>query len=220
MTSIVGVILCGGASSRMGRDKAALATESGLTFLQLAIERLRPLCQTIILAGRALPDDLQPTTNASQPCQLIGLPDLLPHQGPLVGLLTAMRALDAETTPNASQQTLLLVTPVDMPRLTSVACETLLHTAITANSQTRNQPTIATFDNQQLEPLLAVYPLSLLPTFEALHASGQHSLHRWLQTTPHRSCLLPTSAAGNINTPQDYLSLTIHPEKTNERDAS
>lgn len=54
---LLGVVLAGGKSSRMGVDKATLphsvgAAGRGLSYLDYAVERLRPLVQRVAVSGR------------------------------------------------------------------------------------------------------------------------------------------------------------------------
>jgi molybdopterin-guanine dinucleotide biosynthesis protein A len=83
--SILGVVLCGGKSSRMGRDKGTMRLQNGMSFIDHAIERLKPICDEVCLAGR-----LAASVN------LIMLPDPTPHQGPIFGVIAAI-SLHAKT---------------------------------------------------------------------------------------------------------------------------
>lgn len=99
-----GVVLAGGRSSRMGRDKALIVpTEDGLskgrTLLELALDKLEPLVEELLVVG--LPAEHG----------FVGpfvIPDDLPGQGPLGGLVTAMKYATHDR---------MLVIAVDMPDL-------------------------------------------------------------------------------------------------------
>jgi molybdenum cofactor guanylyltransferase len=56
---IVGVLLAGGQSSRMGRDKAGIVVE-GKTLAERAIETLRAVCERVVVLGhgRGCPSDV------------------------------------------------------------------------------------------------------------------------------------------------------------------
>lgn len=97
-----GVVLAGGQSRRMGRDKASL-TWQGRTLLERAVELLLPICEdiTIISADPA---------HVHQ--QAKSLPD--PQEGPLGAIL------------HAPDDASLLILPVDMPLLRAATLERLL----------------------------------------------------------------------------------------------
>lgn len=104
--SLAGLILAGGASTRMGRDKALLEAD-GVTLL----ERARMLlvesgCSRVLIAGRP---DLEG-----------GVPDLTPGAGP------ARAACDALLAMADAGLEMALVVPVDMPLLTPQSLELLV----------------------------------------------------------------------------------------------
>ena len=76
-----GVVLAGGKSSRMGRDKALVEVE-GRTLLQRAVDLLRPHVREILVIG-------DPAKYA--PVHATVVPDDAPGKGPLGGLVTALR---------------------------------------------------------------------------------------------------------------------------------
>ncbi|SFC89302.1 molybdopterin-guanine dinucleotide biosynthesis protein A [Microbulbifer thermotolerans] len=88
-----GVVLAGGRSRRMGRDKAGLPLPGGEHFLQRAVALLRvlPLAQVLISGNRPG-----------------GIPDPVPGMGPVGGLYGTACAVESGA---------LLVIPVDMPLL-------------------------------------------------------------------------------------------------------
>ncbi len=95
MDTFTGVVLAGGASRRMGQDKALLNTGAG-TMLDHMIKLLRLVgASKIVVLGRGV----GPGT----------LADVHPHQGPAVALQDFLT-----TQPKGSRH---LVVPVDMPSL-------------------------------------------------------------------------------------------------------
>ncbi len=79
---LYGCILIGGKSSRMGQPKH-LIRENGQTWLELAVQRLSPLVDQVVLSGRGqVPDCL---------AHLPRLADVPGIAGPMTGLLSAMR---------------------------------------------------------------------------------------------------------------------------------
>lgn len=89
-TSTNGFILAGGASRRMGQDKASLKWGNG-TLLEHMVLLLSTVAEPIRIVGRE------------------DLPDVIPGKGPLGGLLTALQSTDREAN---------LCLAVDIPLLT------------------------------------------------------------------------------------------------------
>jgi molybdopterin-guanine dinucleotide biosynthesis protein A len=89
---IIGLILAGGLSSRMGEDKALMQID-GLSMLDRTARVLRDMGADLVVVSGSRPG---------------GVPDRWPEAGPVGGM-----ASTAEMLPDAD----LLVVPVDMPRL-------------------------------------------------------------------------------------------------------
>lgn len=88
-----GVVLAGGRSSRMGRDKARLPLPGGTCFLEHALGLMRELPLARVLVSGDRPG---------------GIPDPVPGTGPIGGIYGIARTVDVQG---------LLVIPVDMPLL-------------------------------------------------------------------------------------------------------
>lgn len=199
--SLLGVVICGGASTRMGRDKAALSCPAGGTFLSVAISRIAPLCNHVALAGLTdLPSDLQDSSFVSKarswPTSLHCLPDKTNFQGPLSGLITSLRFAKELKVKG------IIATPVDMPKLTTRDLQILAEEF----DKNPNEPLVATFDSEQLEPLVAIYPTTVLPDLEAVQRSSDHSIYRWLKRSSYQTRKLPIHSSANMNAPSD-----LHP---------
>ena len=96
------LILAGGKSSRMGRDKAFLDL-GGETILERILRRLRLQVSEVSLNAPAL---------LSDPKGLRLVPDIIPGQmGPLAGILSGLRDLEVRR----SEASHLLVVPSDSP---------------------------------------------------------------------------------------------------------
>jgi molybdopterin-guanine dinucleotide biosynthesis protein A len=98
---IIGLILAGGLSSRMGEDKALL-TIDGQSMLERTTTALRTMGADLVVVSGSRPG---------------GIPDRWPQAGPVGGIASA-----AEAIPDAE----LLVVPVDMPRLGHAVLEPLM----------------------------------------------------------------------------------------------
>jgi molybdenum cofactor guanylyltransferase len=82
------IVLAGGASSRMGRDKSWLELD-GRPLLAHVLERLARRCSPILVSARA--DQRLPHLDG---LELLRVDDPEPGGGPLVGLLAGLRALE------------------------------------------------------------------------------------------------------------------------------
>ena len=91
MVRIAGVVLAGGRSRRMGRDKSLLRLggDTAPTLLERSVALLRPLCEQVWVSCRA------GQTYARQNC----VPDLLPASGPICGVHAALVRARAEGIP-------------------------------------------------------------------------------------------------------------------------
>jgi molybdopterin-guanine dinucleotide biosynthesis protein MobB len=110
-TPVLGCVTIGGASRRMGRPKHLLPVEPGRgqTWLERTVELLRGCCREVVVAGAG-----------ERPAALgdvAALPDVPDAEGPMAGLLAAMR-----WAPRASW----LFAACDHPRLSAEALHWLL----------------------------------------------------------------------------------------------
>lgn len=197
---LLGAVLAGGKSTRMGRDKALLRRAAGdadagraeITFLDHAVQRLLPLTRHVVVLGRTIPAGHVAAAEASALPPVIGLPDRKPSLGPAMGVATALR-FAADRGFDA-----VLVTPVDMPDLTAEHLRLLI-----GGWQDRGGPTAAAFRDNMPEPLLAIYPTSLADSIGTLADSADRSLFRWLSRQEVSLVPLPIEAAKNVNRPSD-----------------
>jgi molybdopterin-guanine dinucleotide biosynthesis protein A len=144
------VILAGGRSQRMGRDKAWL-TIDGKPLVARQIELARGLgAERVLISGRAGAD----YSSLNRPV----LQDRVPDAGPLAGIESALAAI---STP------LLLVLAVDMPKMTVSVLQSLL-----AHCR-EDCGAIPRFD-KNIEPLAAVYPRAALEIARSQLDSGQY----------------------------------------------
>lgn len=184
---LLGIVLAGGKSTRMGVDKATLSHPSGIegaprSYLDHAVARLKPLVRQVAVSGR-------PWTGSAD---VTGLLDEQPDLGPAMGVVTALRHAAAQRLAG------VLVTPVDMPDIKSDHLRRLVE----AWSQTGGV-VCASFDRQRCEPLLAVYPQAALAELQQVVASPQRSLSRWVNRGQAVRIDLPAAVGRNVNRPSD-----------------
>ncbi len=190
MESILGVVLCGGNSNRMGRDKSMIRHKNGLTFIEHAAERLKPICDEVCLAGKS-----------DSSADLVALPDLIPNQGPIFGVLQALQYAARQTGRNQKYQA-CLITPVDMPNLTTDDLRKLI-----LGWKMNNDLTYAVSGpKRKLQPLVGIYPTRLHNAI-SLHAKTDSSLMRWIKKKDATKVTLAEVHCKNINRPEDLTGI-------------
>lgn len=173
------VILAGGKSSRMGRDKAWIELD-GRPLLALAVEKIQPLgVEEIYISGRA---DVDYST--------LNFPVLHDNQtecGPLGGIERALAACRAP---------LLLVLAVDMARMTSGLLQQL---TAQCDSTTGVVPELPT----GLEPLAAIYPKRSHAIVQAAINNSRLSARDFANACQRENLVrflpMPASAAENFS---------------------
>ena len=153
---IMTVILTGGRSSRMGRDKGSLSLD-GETLLERTIRRWTGVFDGVAVSlgetGRALP------------VGVAGIRDLHPGSGPMAGLEAALAALDTDA---------VFLTAVDMPFSDPAMARWLAGQAGEADV------CLIRRSGGRLEPLFALYRKSCLPVVARSIAGGRRAFTRGL----------------------------------------
>ena len=188
LTDAGALILAGGRSSRMGRDKVLLPFADGQTLLQRAIGFWRELCPLVLIAAGSpdhLPRDLAEELHG---VQLVY--DAFPGCGPLAGLQAGLRASDRE---------LLFVGAVDLP-YPSAKAAWLLYEAIG-----RSDAAVFCLHDRR-EPLFGLYRRTCLPEAETMLEAGEYKMGLLLDRV--ETICLPAQEDRlffNMNTPAEYV---------------
>lgn len=188
-------VLAGGASSRMGRDKALL-TLDGERLIERVVRRLRPLS-----------DDLMVITNHADRYAFLGqtvrfVPDVTgPGQGPLAGIASAL---------HAARHARVLVVATDMPFLH----RPLLRYLATLDPAADVVVPVIAADGFP-ETLHAIYGRGALPIIEAYLATGRRKITGFFPEVRVR--LVPREAVArfdpdfrsffNANTPEEWAAV-------------
>lgn len=177
--ALSGIVLAGGASRRMGRDKAGLVL-GGRTLLQRQADKLRSLgIGDIMLSGAgctALPG-------------VRVIPDELPGNGPLGGLHACLRA---------AQNSACLVVSVDAALIPAAALAHLCQSHTGGVTVLRH--------GEWEEPLIGLYDRAVAPQVAALLDKGERSVRalkgavRW-RSFDYRG---PEELLANCNTPEEF----------------
>lgn len=198
-----GVILAGGESRRMGRDKALLVLPDGRTLLARTIAALGAAGLgdvTISVSTLQRGIALQMAEPAARSLRL--LPDAPPGRGPLAGLQAALSAYPASP---------VLLVAVDMPYLDAAVLRALIAEPRDADALV---PRIAGW----AQPLMALYGPACLRVAERLIAEDRLAMRDLLAVPELRVRYLDEewlARAGssphifaNVNTPADLAALT------------
>ena len=175
---MTGVILAGGKSLRMGRNKAELRL-GGLTMTELQTEKLRRLGITdILLSGKIRP---LPGTRA--------VPDIYPGRGPLSGIHACLKA---------ALNPVCLVLSVDVPLFPAKALEELI-------AAHEGGATVLGFAGE-IEPLIAVYDSALAAPAEELILADRRSVRNLLNRAGMKVFPFTGGAEAllNCNTPEEF----------------
>lgn len=178
--ALVGAVLCGGASRRMGRDKALLPVDGVPMAARLASTlRLAGCAQVVAIGG------------AAEPLADLGLDvvaDLHPGEGPLGGVISAL-----EQFPDA---TAVVVVACDLPWLSSESVAAVL-AALAADVLAVVGRT------DRVQPLVGAWRPATLPILVARFTSGERRLRAVLEELGVVSVDLPPGELANVNTPDD-----------------
>ncbi len=178
-------VQAGGQSRRMGREKALLPFPDR-PLIARVVARLAPLAKTVLI-----------TTNHPETLAFLGVPcypDVMPGQGALGGLLTAL-----EHAPTALVAVVACDMPFASPALFRRAWEYLHRHPEAAAAVPRTA--------RGWQPFHAVYRRDLcLPALKAALNQGERRVARWLETLPPWPVPAEDDdkAFWNLNTPEDY----------------
>ncbi len=180
-----GVVLAGGQSSRMGRDKALVELD-GVSFLDRAIELLRPHAKEVLVIG-------DPGKYA--PAHATVVPDELPGKGPLGGLVTALKS---------ARYVRLLVLACDLPNIND---RLLIHLK---KELVGDVDAVVPRHDGLIEPLAGAYHRHCIELFERNIAVDRLKMSdalsrvntRYLELTPGEEGW-PLDLFKNVNAPSD-----------------
>lgn len=186
------IIVCGGLSSRMGKDKSFIRL-SGKTFIESAIEVAKVLSDDVVLTVRT-PDQkgaLQEITD------LPIMVDEIQWMGPMAGIMTGLRYISHDY---------VVVLPVDNPLVKPHLMEHLI-------SLRRGHDAVIPEDHGHLEPMVAVYRKeSMMDACERTLKAGKRGVYSVARSLNNIK-LVPVESLRefdphllsfkNVNTPED-----------------
>jgi molybdenum cofactor guanylyltransferase len=184
------IILAGGQSQRMGRDKA-LIDYNGKPIIAHVIETLRELSDDVIVVSNR--------SETYAPFGARSVPDYDPPSGPLGGIYTGL---------SAAKNDLAIVVACDMPFLNRSLLRYLIGRAEQADA-------VVMLADGEYEPLHAVYRRTCLPSIQDHLLKGDRRVISFfddvrLLTIPAdewRSFDPSGQSIANLNTPEDLQQL-------------
>lgn len=186
-----GAVLTGGASRRMGRDKALLELPDGRPMAAWVVERLAWVCDPVLA--------IDPTPERLAPLGAMLVTDEVPGHGPLGGLVAALAR---------SPRRHVFLVGCDMPLV-----EPALVTGLVGRIGDRDAAVPVLGGRWQ--PLGALYSTALLERARRLLAHGPRGLHellagarvRWVAEDELRELDPALASFTNVNAPGDLTAL-------------
>ena len=184
-----GIILAGGKSSRMGRDKSMLPlADSGESMLKNIWNGLIPLCKEILICGNSSDKYKLPDT--------VEISDIYKDRGPLSGIHAGLKRASYDYS---------FIVSCDMANFNQELAAFLL-------SKCDNYDLIIPQHNGLFEPLFAVYHKNTLDIIEKKILSGENRVQKIIaEANPLiidddeiKAFGDPKELFKNINTPEDY----------------
>ena len=183
---VSGIVLAGGQSQRMGRNKALMSLD-GKILISRVLETMARICDDLIICAN------DPRSYAHLPARVVR--DVIPHRGALGGIHAGLKAMRHEKA---------LVVACDMPFLSL----SLLRFMMVAAS---DQDVVVPHIDGNFEPLHAIYGVNCISPIERLIADGPRrivALYDCVRVRVVNENQVRLFGAGNsffnINTPQDW----------------
>ncbi|MBN2137139.1 MAG: molybdenum cofactor guanylyltransferase [Sedimentisphaerales bacterium] len=154
MKNATAIVMAGGASSRMGKDKSLLPVNSR-PMIEIICDQLRGQFSQVLIGA-----------NEPEKLAFLGLeivPDRVSGQGPLMGIASSIEA---------SSSDLNFVVACDIPHIDMAVVERLLAEAERDGADV----VIPTAGTEKIEPLFAVYRKSILDAANKVLSSGRRKI--------------------------------------------
>lgn len=175
------IVMAGGKSSRMGRDKGMLPIEDR-PMIELICNKLRPHFKQLLISA-----------NDADKYSFLGIdvvPDKIPDHSPLMGIASAL---------DASRHNVNFVIACDMPGFDMTLVRRMLR------EHEGYEGVVPVTEGSLLEPMCAVYTKDLLPAIREALAAGEKKIKDVLMR--RRIKYIEAGDPGpfrNINTAEDY----------------
>jgi len=182
---VAGAVLMGGASRRMGRDKALVEVDGLPMASRVAAALTAAGCRPVVAVG----GDAAVHTRLG----LASVADRWPGEGPLGAIVTALGALDGLEADAA------VVASCDLPWLDRATVDALVARFVAADGSV--DAVVAHSD--RLEPLCAVWARHAHQPLERLVLEGERAVHRALASLRVVTVQVDAAVVANVNSPSD-----------------
>lgn len=179
--NITGIILAGGKSSRMGRNKAFIEINGEISIRTLH-NLIKPCCSEVIISA-----------NFSDPYQFLHeriIADEIPDIGPIGGIISCLKK---------SYSRKNLVIACDMPMVPFSLVQLLI------SHQNSAEFVVPANGTDVIEPLCAVYDKSVIPALSEMISKGDYKMQNLINHC--KTALIQVHNGNNIflnlNTPED-----------------
>ncbi len=177
---VAGAVLAGGASSRFGTDKSLASTPAG-PLAGIAVQALRQAgIDPVVLIGAS--------SEVSAKLGVPTVPDLMPGEGPLGALWTALRW--------ASGVTRVVVIPCDMPHVDRSVIRALM------SSGDNGSASVATM-GQRPHPIVGCWPVGWATAVHALLRAGERRMSAVLDIGPYHTVEIDQRRLADADEPED-----------------
>jgi molybdenum cofactor guanylyltransferase len=180
---VIGAVLTGGASRRMGRTKALVEVGGTPMAARVAGALAEAGCEPVVLYGGD-PVELAALDRAV-------LPDRYPGEGPLGGILGVLELF-------SEQATELLIVACDLAHLSPTDLAALIDVA-----RQRPDADVVVANGGRVEPACALWRSATVDRVRASFDVGERAVHRVLAGLCTVEVSLPPTSLRNINTPGD-----------------
>lgn len=159
---ISAILLAGGQSKRMGKDKAFLKL-NGKTFLRIIAEKLSEYCDQIIVSGNKDKEEYLSYLDGIK-SQIDFVRDIHPYAGPLNGIISCREKIKND---------LVFISTCDTPLLNKEIIPFLC-------KKIDGFDAVIPVTSGKKQFLNTIYKKSAIETGEKLYQEGVRSLHRWV----------------------------------------
>ena len=184
LENVTGVILAGGRATRMGGQDKGLIEIAGKTIVERIARQLSTQVPVVLINANRNLDRYQKFGHSV-------IADELEHfQGPLAGMVTALRSIQNEW---------LLTVPCDGPFLAGDYASKMMQAA-----DRQSVSLVVASDGKRLQPVYALIRKSLVDSLDAFLQSGERKIDRWYaqQSYAEVSFVDKWQMFTNINTPE------------------
>ena len=182
---VAGAVLMGGASRRMGRDKALVEVDGLPMASRVAAALTAAGCRSVVAVGG--------DAAVHARLGLASVPDRWPGEGPLGAIVTVLGQLDGLDADAA------MVASCDLPWLDRATVDALIARFVAAAGSV--DAVVAHSD--RLEPLCAVWARQAHQPLERLVLEGERAVHRALASLRVVTVQVDAAAVANVNSPAD-----------------